>query len=111
MYTKLSKYPPIKRDLTIETPKGVGFDVIERIVTQPDWNTEMERIVKLKDIYQKWSVKRTTFSLTVTRHDRQPEVNDVDFWIHRISEQLDGVGFIPDHKPKYTLEEHSGVTS
>lgn len=112
MYKTLSKYPSIKRDITIETALDVPHFKIEKAVCLEIWNTKTRRLFKVKDIYQK-EMKFSTFSLTVENIERQPEVNDIDFWIYMIDRYLKGLyinseafGNIQDYEPAYTHEGH-----
>lgn len=100
MYKQLSKYPVIKEDITIETAKDVALSKVQSIVQQSNWNTKMSRKVEVLDIYQD-ECKHTTFRLTISHQDRQPDKSDLQFWIFRIYEALEGIGKIPGYKPTY----------
>ncbi len=90
MYKQLSRYPKIKRDITIQTANSIPFIKIEEAVRLERWNTETRRFSLIKDIYSKNDNKFVTFKLEIDNLKRQPENNDIDFWIYMIDRYLRG---------------------
>ena len=114
MYKPLSRYPSIKRDVTIETDRSVPYEAIAALVELSHWNTKARRSFKCIDIYEK-DKKFTTFRLKLEDIRKQPATEDMDFWFYMIDRYLRGleggsyIGEIQGYEPTFTHEAHIEV--
>jgi phenylalanyl-tRNA synthetase beta chain len=85
-FSDISKYPEVRRDLSLLIDKGVTFDAIKKVVQKAD--KRLIKSVSLFDVYEgdKIADGKKSYAISIIIQDEEKTLNDKQ--IDRLMEQI-----------------------